>query len=261
MKHNTIIHEYVGKDEMLVKVLKNAVGKHEVPEDRPPIPKDPRKKRIEPMTDEEKQGSMKRSRSRARVKVSHMLKSNEWDEFVTLTFSPESVDRYDYDACLKLFQTTMRNVKHRKAEALEYLFVVEQHKDGALHLHGLLKGTQGLTFSDTKNKDNAGRTIRNWTDWKQGFSTVTKVGSSSKAESYLSKYVTKQDNIPIGRKRYLASRGIDRTVTTRLFLTDRQKILAMQKLIETHETASSKTVIVQGGKYSQVIHYLNLRQS
>lgn len=259
MKHNTIIHEYIGKDEMLVKVLKNAVGKQDAPEGANPMRK--RTERTEPMTQEEKQGIMKRARSRAKVKVSHMLKSNEWDEFVTLTFSPESVDRYDYNACLKLFQTTMRNVKHRKADALEYLFVVEQHKDGALHLHGLLKGTQGLTFSDTKNKDNAGRTVRNWMDWKQGFSTVTKVSNSSKAEAYLSKYVTKQDNIPIGRKRYLASQGIDRTVTTRLFLTGRQKILAMQKLIETHESASVKTLHVQQGTYSQVIHYLNLRQS
>ena len=76
---------------------------------------------------------------RTKKKVYDYAKSNEWEWFVTFTFSPDKVNRYDYDECTKYLSKWFNNLK-RSSPALSYLVVPEQHKDGAYHFHGLFSG-------------------------------------------------------------------------------------------------------------------------
>ena len=63
--------------------------------------------------------------------------ANDWDWFVTLTFDPQKVDRYNYSDCAKKLKNFI-DVTRRKCPGLKYLFVPELHKDGAFHFHGLI---------------------------------------------------------------------------------------------------------------------------
>ena len=51
--------------------------------------------------DEEQERSLQVSLRRAKGKIYDYSRANEWDWFVTLTFAPEKVDRYDYSSCTK----------------------------------------------------------------------------------------------------------------------------------------------------------------
>ncbi len=150
--------------------------------------------------------------------------NNKWDWFVTLTFSDEKVDRYDYSEIIKKTRKWFNNMKNRFAPDLKYILIPEPHKDGAYDLHGLLANCGELQFVDSGRVMSIMesqerkivimlicRTIYNITNWKFGFSTATKVQSNAKCVSYMTKYITKDlCVIAQKRRRYLASNNLDR---------------------------------------------------
>lgn len=153
-----------------------------------------------------------KARKRARGEVYDIAKSNEWDWFVTLTLSPERVNRWDYEACceeLQKFTLILRRAGN------QYVIVPEQHKDGAWHFHGLIIGDLKLTpatnyWTGELLVDKQGRTIYNIRNYKYGLNTATAVGHSGKAANYLAKYMLKEMKIPKGKKRYWASKDLKR---------------------------------------------------
>jgi hypothetical protein len=188
--------------------------------------------------------SIRASLSRSRNKIELMLRSNLWEWFITGTFSPSKVaNRYDYAQLVRLVGVKMNNLR-RRCPGLEYLIVFESHPtSGAWHWHGLLRNTDGLSFSFAKLDNRSGREIFNWSDWTYGFSTASRVGDSAKAETYLLKYITAQNDVPKFKRRFLASRGIDRSVIERFDLTSSWKRKRFEEqLAKTHETVSAKTV-------------------
>ena len=153
-------------------------------------------------------------------KVYDYAKSNEWEWFVTFTFSPDKVNRYDYDECTKYLSKWFNNLK-RSSPALSYLVVPEQHKDGAYHFHGLFSGinerqivwtgkyvvkrVRGLRSKFVRTKEK----IYKIGSYKLGWMTATKVREMEKVTSYITKYITKDMlNGLHGRKRYWCSRNL-----------------------------------------------------
>ena len=160
-----------------------------------------------PRTEKEVQHSLNNAVSRSRQAVYNLSLSNSWDWFVTLTFSPEKVDRYDYDSCVKAMKQFLKQLR-RWCPDVHYLFVPEMHKDGAYHFHGLIGNTEGLKMTDSGVRQH-GRNVFNIDGYKYGWSTATKVGSSRKAGSYLTKYISKDlCQVAKGRKRYWASKNL-----------------------------------------------------
>ena len=161
--------------------------------------------------------------NRAKKQVYELVRANVWEYFFTVTFSPEAVDRYDYGACYSKLSKWLNNMRVRKAPDLKYMFLPEQHQDGAWHFHGIVSniGSIKLQYSHTRTKD--GLVIYNCLDWQNGFTNVTRVKSSEKVSYYITKYITKelQDHIK-GRRRYLASQNLDRPIKTDLSLTDEE---------------------------------------
>ncbi len=143
-------------------------------------------------------------------------------DFVTFTFSSKMVDRYDYDACVKLLSKWLNNLK-RSSPHLSYLVVPECHKDGAYHFHGLFAGVderlivwsgryvvKRIRGSGRSRFVKTDRKIYQISKYRFGFMTAIEVYDQRGAAMYVTKYLTKElsSRIMYGRKRYWASRNL-----------------------------------------------------
>lgn len=155
-----------------------------------------------------KEHSLMTSLNRTRNALYDYSRQCRWQWFVTLTYSPELVDRYDFSGCMVKARKWFMNQRNRKAPALKYVIVPEQHKDGAWHVHGVLCDTGNMEFSDSGRR-HKGQVIYNLAGWKYGFSTATAVTDTYKVSAYIVKYITKDlCSITAGKQRYYASKSI-----------------------------------------------------
>lgn len=156
-----------------------------------------------------KERSKSESMKRTKKMTYDYVMSNKWDFFVTLTFDPEKVDSFDYDACVKAMKTFLRYVK-RKNENVKYILVAELHKSGRFHFHGLFANCDNLPMTDSGHRDKKGRIIYNIDGYTVGFSTASKVTDSNAAGNYVTKYITKSlCAVTKGRKRYWHSLNLE----------------------------------------------------
>lgn len=176
--------------------------------------------------------SRRQAAQRAKRNVYDYAICNKWDYFITLTFAPDSVDRYDYKATYRKVRTWLDNRVRRRG--LKYLGVAEYHKktdidvardageDWAgkvpadfgrrgIHYHFLCTADDWRVV-DSGHKTKSGQTVYNLPDWTLGFATAIPVyGESAAVAAYIAKYVTKQmdstgDGVcdgPIGGRYYL----------------------------------------------------------
>ena len=155
----------------------------------------------------------------------------DWEYFITLTFNEECVDRYDFSECMKKANKWFNNQRNRFATDLKYLFVPEQHKDGAWHIHGVICDTGSMKIEDSgrvaigkksyvrNESNNHYPTIYNLGGWKFGFSTATAVRDTDKVSTYITKYITKEIcETSKGRKRYYRSQNIPEPTETEFFV-------------------------------------------
>lgn len=157
-----------------------------------------------------KEDSTQQSKARTVNTIYDIARSNRWEWFVTLTFAPDKVNRFDYSECQKKL-TSWLNHTRRICPDMLYLVVPEQHKKGGFHFHGLFANIDQLTFTASGHLDKQGRPIYNIGNYKLGFTTATRIGDISRASSYLCKYITKDlCSVTVGKKRYWASRNVQR---------------------------------------------------
>lgn len=183
----------------------------------------------EKILEKKRQRSLSNSVNRSKQSIYEYTYANRWEWFFTLTFSPNVVDRMDYDACISKVRKWLNNQRSRYATDLKYLFVPEEHKKGGWHIHGLLSGTGNMSFEDSgrvavgkktykRTAANSGyKTVYNLSGWRFGFSTATQVEHNGKVCSYLAKYVTKDLAKSIrNRRRFYPSRNCDRCYVVRM---------------------------------------------
>lgn len=166
--------------------------------------------------------SLSESRKRSIQKIYDLARSNLWDWFCTFTFSPDRVDRYDYDAVAAVMSKWLNNCR-KWSPGLRYLVVPEQHKDGAWHFHALMSGCDGLQIRDSgkyvvKKIITPGRTrfIRTKRKiyligrWHNGHMTATEIANNVAVQKYITKYITKDLCRELKcKKRYWASRNLE----------------------------------------------------
>lgn len=166
------------------------------------------------------QESIKNSSNRSKDTMYGYVQANEWEYFVTLTFSPEEVNRYDDEAVKYLWQLFRQKCQYHNPDC-KILAVPERHEieeeyvgvfyHGALHFHVLMSDID-LLFSPAINiktgkpiYDRLDNPIFKVNSWDFGFSTASvmpKDNNYLRVANYLVKYITKSDNIGYNQKRY-----------------------------------------------------------
>ena len=106
-----------------------------------PMAKNSRKSR--PVSDEAYEPSIS-SVSRTRRTVRDIVLCNDFEWFVTFTFDPNKVDRYNYNRCLSVMSIWLHKRKSFDKD-FSYLVIPEFHKDGAIHFHALLSHFTGTS--------------------------------------------------------------------------------------------------------------------
>lgn len=91
--------------------------------------------------------------SRAKSKINEYAQCNPWDYFVTFTLDKEKYDRYNLKQFQKDFSEFLHGYNKRcdDDEKVKYILVPEQHKDGAWHMHGLIKGIKKKDYKMSRH--------------------------------------------------------------------------------------------------------------
>jgi hypothetical protein len=157
-----------------------------------------------------------RARKRAVARLNDLIRCNDWQYFVTLTFNGDLIDRGDYNALIRKVNTYLDNRVRR--HGWYYVGVVEYHKDHrGLHFHFLVAGDLSVVDSGCVLRPVGGRpvkrstahrqgyldqdlrTVYNISDWSLGFSTAIEVYGDPRALArYVGKYLTKSEADKIG---------------------------------------------------------------
>ena len=105
--------------------------------------KQKRRFKIKNDDDNSKVDYLSSSISRSKRNIRRICLSNEFEYFATWTISSDNADRFSVtDVQLK-----MRNLLEeykRNCKNFRYIYVIEKHKDGALHFHRYDKGLLSL---------------------------------------------------------------------------------------------------------------------
>lgn len=161
--------------------------------------------------------------SRSKARVHELGLCNDWKWFCTFTLSPEGHDRYDLGTFKKQFPKFINNINYNYGCEIKYLLIPEQHKDGAWHMHGLMKGIpdKWLTrFSATENvpADLVEKKYYNWALYAEKFGYVSfgRIKNLEGVSNYITKYITKdllQTPVGLNKHLYLCSKGLKRAKT------------------------------------------------
>ena len=199
----------------------------------------------------EVQNSMACSLRRTKILMNMLLEMNDFDWFATLTFDREKIDRTNDELVYGAYVKYINNIKHQYP-SFRYLTVLERHEDGCIHFHLLIGGLTtkqlGLVnsgkvccswayyknkiasrefFERTKNEhelqDTDGLSVYNVTSFPYGLTTVTRIASRERCNSYVKKYINKDigKSTEIFKKRFFYSKNLNRpAVVDRLIGAD-----------------------------------------
>lgn len=125
---------------------------------------------------------------RAKSKVLEYCLCNDFDYFVTLTIDKNKYDRYDFSTYYKALSKFLNNYNINNNTKVQYVLIPEQHKDGAWHMHGVIRGVLSKHLKLNKNG------YFEWTSYckKFGYMGLSPIKSRNKVASYVTKYITKQ---------------------------------------------------------------------
>lgn len=206
-----------------------------------------------------KQHSLRSSMGRTVNVIYDIARSNLWDWFITLTFNPDIVDSFDYQACVKKLSVWLMHVRKENPD-LGYIMVPEKHESGRYHFHGLFKNCEGLGFTDSGHKDKTGAKIYNIGRYKYGWTTATAIKDQSRVTKYIAKYINKDlCQTAFGKKRYWASKNLDKADVQEVILDAEKMKLLKEKLansavyIKKIESAGIETTYYELGK--EVLDY------
>ena len=183
-------------------------------------------KKLKPMSAKEKEQRLSQSVSRTKSTIFELAFCNEFSHFCTFTQNIEKVgDRYNLAKFRKELAQFVRNQNRGREQKIKYLFVPEQHKDGAWHIHGLVMGLTDADLREFSLSEKLPQKIRkqllkgekvyNWEKYSEkfGFFTATKIKSHDACAKYVTKYITKnvvETALDNGAHTYFASQGLKR---------------------------------------------------
>lgn len=148
------------------------------------------------------------SLSRTKRRIKEICLSNNFEYFVTMTISTKikQFDRYDLELCIDNIKKLMKKIKRistKEGGDFKYIFITEQHKDGAYHFHGMMKHLPKDDIYLNKNGYLSSHLIDT-----MGFNSFSQIKEYNKCCNYLTKYITKNCCKTERNQIYFCSRGL-----------------------------------------------------
>lgn len=135
----------------------------------------------------EEDGRLRTSIARTKSRIRELAMCNDFEYFCTFTLSPEKQDRHNLKKWIQDFGNWVGNYNKKFDTKLEYLIIPEQHKNGAWHAHGLVKGIAPQSIVVNKY----GYYDMPYYAQRFGFMNFSTIKSRERCASYITKYVTK----------------------------------------------------------------------
>jgi hypothetical protein len=201
--------------------------------------------------------NFKRSSRRSKNMIYDIARSNVWEWFVTLTFNPEKVNSFDYDACTKKLSKWLNNTRTKCGDNFRYIVIPELHQSGRYHFHGLMSGCDGLKFEISGHKSGEDD-IYNIGGYKLGFTTATRVKDTARVSMYIAKYVTKElTACTKGKRRYWASKNCDKPLVNQGFVPKIEHTNLHFSLVNDtdFQFAQEKEMMAPDGKEGYIRYY------
>ena len=146
--------------------------------------------------------------SRSKRAINEIIQCNNWDYFFTCTVNGAYTNRYDLNDCLTKLQKILKKIK-RGNSSFKYLFIIENHKDGAFHFHGVCTNL-GLYVNDNGY-------YSNWHLDDLGYNSFSKIKDTVSVSYYILKYITKNCLRNDKGSCYFCSRGLKRATVSYLY--------------------------------------------
>lgn len=154
---------------------------------------------------------------RAMQKVYDISRLSQFTHFITWTLDKNHIDRYNASEVSKKLKKFLDNMVQRKK--LRYLIIPEFHKDGAIHMHGLIAGD--MIYVNSGKKTKSGQRIYNMPQWTLGYSTAIELDGNVEAVSrYITKYISKDFRKIFGNFYYAGGHELTRNPQTSLYDTN-----------------------------------------
>lgn len=142
---------------------------------------------------------------RSKSKMFEYALCNKFEYFVTLTLNKDLHNRYDLSNFKKKLGKFLDNYKQRNSCNIQYVLVPEFHKDGAVHMHGLIKG---IPNKDLQQNEYG---YLDWTPYSKrfGYFSCSPIRDYENCAKYVTKYITKElKSMPKGSQILLCSKGL-----------------------------------------------------
>lgn len=192
---------------------------------------------------------------RARTRVFEYAACNNFDYFITMTINKAKLDRYDLKEYIKKLGQFIRDYRKKYGCDIQYLLIPEKHKDGAWHMHGLIKGIP----KDHLHKNEYG--YLDWQEYKDKFGncSIDKVRNQEAVSKYITKYIRKSFDTDRGvsekeSKLYYSSRGLKRPQKKK---EGSLKTGQVYKIPFDYENDYVRTGILTKKQYEQVVKMLD----
>lgn len=161
------------------------------------------------------------SLSRTKRNIRRIALSNNFEYFATWTIDSKLCDRFFLSDCVEKMKSLLKAYK-RKNKDFKYLYIIEKHKSGAFHFHGLVKGVpiedlKQFKIGDTMSKKIADRVKKGmiiyhipFFDNNLGYNTFTKIQSYNRCCNYIIKYISSDTIRTAENQIYFCSRGLSK---------------------------------------------------
>lgn len=146
---------------------------------------------------------------RAKTTIKEIALCNDFQWFVTLTIDKSKFDRYNLEGYKKSLGKWLNNYQYRRKCKIEYLLIPEFHKDGAVHMHGLISGIPETDLTINEH---------GYLDWvlyhdKYGYILLSPIKDKIKCANYITKYISKsliEHSGELNKHLYMCSKGLKR---------------------------------------------------
>ena len=182
---------------------------------------------------DEENDYLQKSINRTKTKISDYILCNNFTHFITFTFDPKNSkvkneeNRHDLLKMSKLLMTWINSeqINHfrRHGHRFKYLIVPERHKNNAWHFHAVFEDYKNeiedfyssknkyLTVDEIRSKNKKPKNQRGFLPrYTLGRSEIAPVKDKFRMSSYIKKYITKELINEKYKKRYWASRNLEK---------------------------------------------------